>query len=187
MKKVAYLSKNYVNSNGSWKKFGAPNRTLFEKWNSQACGIYCLKMIGDTHRLTNKKSIYQLTMECLSKGGYKELPNGEIQGVFHKPLLELGKKYGLSGKVERNLDIRKITSSLSENKYIILSVDKSKINPDLTGGHLILLHTYYPNVKLISLNDSDMLIDKKGKNILIDFEKLQKISNRKGLLLWLDD
>jgi hypothetical protein len=64
-------------------QFGTSNRNEYEKWSSEVCGICCLEMVGDAYSLTTKTPLYQLTMECKQKGGLKELPSGEIQGVFH--------------------------------------------------------------------------------------------------------
>lgn len=101
-----------------WLLFGAPNKSEYERWSPEVCGICCLKMIGDAHGTTSDTSLYQLTMECKQKGGFKELPNGEIQGVFHKPLLDLAKDYGLEGTVEGNLDTEKVIFSLQNGKFL---------------------------------------------------------------------
>lgn len=76
-------------------RFGAPNKNEYEKWSPQVCGICCLKMIGDAYGSTSNISLYQLAMACKQKGGFKEFPGGEIQGVFYKPLLELARNYRL--------------------------------------------------------------------------------------------
>jgi hypothetical protein len=180
MNKIKYLSKKCR----PWKRFGSPSKKAYGKWNPQVCGICCLKMIGDACGYTNKKSIYQLAMECKDEGGFIELPNGEIQDVYHKPLLKLANNYNLLGKVEKNLNIEKTISSLSENKFVILSINKSKIDSNLKGGHLILLHSYDPKLKVFLVNDPDPILAKEGKNIKIDINKLQEISNKKGLILW---
>lgn len=184
MIRPVYITKKDESPINPWVKFGAPNKEVYEKWSPQVCGICCLKMIGDTYGYTNKISVYQLTMECKRKGGFNELPNGEIQGVYHEPLLELSKNYGLTGNVERNLNIEKILFSLAKNRFIILSIDKSKINPSLKGGHLILLHAYNRETKVFAVNDPDPILSKKGKNIKIGIDKLQRISNKRGLILW---
>ncbi len=184
MQRIEYIPKRYDDHREPWLSFGAPNKEEYEKWSSEACGICCLKMIGDAYGTTSNVSLYQLTMECKQRGGFKELPDGEIQGVFHQPLLDLAKDYGLDGSIEGNLDIPKIVNSLHNNRFVILSLDKSKINPKLRGGHLVLVHSYDPETETLLIHDPEPILAEDGQNIKLSLNRLNEISNRKGLLIW---
>ncbi len=187
MLKVKYIPKRYDGHYEPWLFFGAPNKDEYEKWSPEVCGICCLKMIGDAYGTTSNVSLYQLTMECKQKGGFKELPNGEIQGIFHKPLLNLAKDYGLDGSIEGNLDIPKIVDSLHNNRFVILSLDKSKINPKLRGGHLVLVHSYDPETKTFLIHDPEPILAEDGQNVRVDSDRLGGISNKKGLIIWQEE
>jgi hypothetical protein len=184
MSKVEYIPKNYDNLNEPWIAFGAPNRSEYEKWHPEVCGICCLKMIGDAYGFTSNTSLYQLAMKCKQKGGFKELPSGEIQGVFYKPLLDLARSYGLDGNIESNLDLEKITTALQNDRFVILSLDKSKVDPRLKGGHLVLVHAYESASETFLINDPEPILAEDGQNIEVGFDRLEEISNKKGLVIW---
>lgn len=180
MIKVKYLSKR---SGKAWRQFGAPSRDKYEKWNPEVCGICCLKMIGDTFGLTNHASLYSLALKCLAYDGYKITPSGEIKGVFHKPLLDLAKNLGLDGQVERKLPIKKIVKALIVHDFVILSINKSKVDASLSGGHLILVHEYNPIPNTFTVHDPEPILSDNGENIVISSSRLQEISNNKGLVI----
>lgn len=184
MSKVEYIPKNYDNLDEPWIAFGAPNRREYEKWHPEVCSICCLKMIGDTYGSTSSTSLYQLAMECKQKGGFKELSTGEIQGVFHQPLLDLAKDYGLDGGVEGNLDLGKIITSLQNGRFVILSLNKSKVNPKLKGGHLVLVHAHDPESETFLINDPEPILAENGQNVEVDSNRLEEISNKRGLIIW---
>ncbi|HGJ65206.1 TPA: hypothetical protein ENS27_07430 [bacterium] len=184
MTQIKYVSKRNYSDKKPWLQFGAPNRNEYEKWSPEVCGICCLKMIGDAYGFTSNTSLYQLAMECKQKGGFKELPTGEIQGVFHKPLLDLARSYGLDGNIESNLDLEKITAALQNDRFVILSLDKSKVDPRLKGGHLVLVHAYESASETFLINDPEPILAEDGQNVEIDFNRLEKISNKKGLIIW---
>ena len=181
MIEIKYVPKKY---NSNWQKFGAPTKSEYEKWSPEVCGICCLKMISDTYGSTTNTSLYRLTMECKQKGGFKELPTGEIQGVFHQPLLELAKDYGLDGTVEGNLDIEKVITSLQNGRFVILSIDKTKVNPKLKGGHLVLVHAYDPESETFLINDPEPILAEDGQNVEVGSDRLKEISNQRGLIIW---
>ena len=184
MHKVEYLPKSFDSYKEPWSVFGAPSKAEYKKWSPEVCGICCVKMVGDTLQLTNKASLYSLAMECLSLGGYKIAADGSIQGVFHKPLLELARNHDLDGAVEGHLSIQKMIDVLSEEKYAILSIDKAKVNPSLSGGHLVLVHTYEPNLDTFYLNDPEPMLAENGVNIAMRSADLQKVSNNRGLIIY---
>jgi hypothetical protein len=184
MSKVGYIPKNYDNYDEPWVAFGAPNKSEYKKWHPEVCGICCLKMIGDSYGSTSELSLYQLAMKCKQKGGFKELPTGEIQGIFHQPLLDLAKDYGLNGSVEGNLGLERIVASLQNGRFIILSLDKSKVSPKLKGGHLVLIHAYNPESKTFLINDPEPILAEDGQNVEVKSSRLEEISNKKGLIIW---
>lgn len=183
MHKIEYLPKSFDSYKEPWTVFGAPSKAEYERWSPQVCGICCVKMIGDTLRLTKQDSLYSLTMECLSLGGYRIGSDGLIQGVFHKPLLELARAHGLDGVVEQHLSIQKVIDALSKQKFVILSIDKAKVNPSLLGGHLILVHTYKPQSDIFYLNDPEPILAENGADIKMQSADLQIISNNRGLII----
>jgi len=184
MVKIEYRPKRYDNHQHPWIPFGAPNKEEYDRWSPEVCGICCLKMVGDSYGLTNSVSIYQLARQCQKMGGYKESEDGNILGVFHQPLLELAESYGINGCIVRNLNLKKIKAALKARRLIALSIDKSKINPNLTGGHLILIHSYDPKAGCFLIHDPEPLLDKTGIDIKISPQRLKEFSNNRGLVFW---
>ena len=183
--KVKYISKSCRESNSPQQAFGAPNMKVYLKWYPEVCGICCLKMVGDTLNKTNHASLYQLTMQGLNIGVYKEQDDGSIQGAFHKPLINLAKEYGIKGNLEKRLSSKRIIELIEQHKFPILSVDRQKINPQLTpGGHLILIHTWDQNKNAFLIHDPEPLLADNGENITITLDLLDLISNHKGFSLW---
>jgi hypothetical protein len=184
MPNIEYISKSYGSFKNPWMEFGAPSEEEYKKWSPEVCGICCIKMAGDTYGTTLEKSIYQLTMECEQKGGFKKSLTGKVLGVFHQSLLDLGKNYGLDGEVNTDLNSGEIIASLKDEKFVILSVNKSKINLKMKGGHLILIHEYNPETEEFLINDPEPILAENGENVCISLNRLELISNKKGLIVW---
>lgn len=184
MKKVIhFVPKRVKGDRRPWIRFGS-TRTEYERWVPEICGICCLKMVGDTFHKTNHMSLYKLTMLCLQKGGFTITAGGCIGGVFHRPLLELAKEFGVDGWVGK-LDQKTIIDSLHQHKLIILSINLNIVSSHLHGGHLILVHIYDLTTNFFVVHDPSYLLNKKGKNIRIHADYLASISNKKGIVLWL--
>ncbi len=184
MIKIKYIPKKCSDCDKPHLVFGTESIAEYKKWNPEICGICCLKMIGDIFGETMGVSLYQLTMECLQKGGFKELPNGKIEGVFHKPLLELAKDYGLEGSIEKHLTPDRIISLIQDEKFIILSINKSRVDPESQGGHLILIYSYDPDSKMFILHDPEPILSENGASVEITRSRLEEISNKKGLIIY---
>jgi len=167
-----------------WREFGAPSESEWKLWLPEVCGICCLKMIGDTLGVTNIISLYELTQRCLRLGGFKVQAGKSIQGVYHAPLLELGRTLGLEGKVEKGLDIEQIASEVDSGHFVILSIDLQRANTGYCGGHLVLIHSVDRGNRSFSLHDPSSVLSIPGYNIEFSYEKLDRISNKKGLSLW---
>ena len=183
MNDVTFISKK-TNESIPWVKFGCDTQEEYEKWLPHICGICCLKMIGDTVNKTSQLSLYQLTLKCLSKGGFKTLDDGRIEGVFHYPLLQLAVELGLSGEVKRCIDTNQIIESVMNNRFVILSVDLKKIDAHLVGSHLLLIYGYQILDNKFILHDTSAILSKTGQAVLISGTYLEKISNKKGLIIW---
>lgn len=154
------------------------------KWTTHICSICCLKSAGDYFEVSQDKSLYQLTMDALEAGVFRQdKETGEILGAYHVPLVELAESLGLHGKVERRLTLRRLINLLSGGSLVMLSVDKSKIDSQLNGGHLILVHSYDPDTETFIVHDSEPVLADDGENIEIERTYLDKISNKRGISL----
>jgi hypothetical protein len=172
-----------------WTVFGSTQEE-YERWIPEVCGICCLKMAGDTFGLTTHLTLYQLTLHCLELGGFRIRKDGSIEGVFHRPLVRLARELGLRSIVERKLGTPDIIRYLAMNRMVVLSIDLGKVpgqNKDarLTGGHLILVHRFLPNQGTFLIHDCSRLLGKTGRDISLTPEALERISNQRGLVLWL--
>jgi hypothetical protein len=140
-------------------------------------------MAGDTLGLTTSKTLYDLTIGCFEKGGFKIMESGEINGVFHYPLLDYVRSLGMDGRVEKNLGLDAIKEALSENGLVLLSIDLAKTSKNLSGGHLILVHTYKKEQDAFIVHDCAHAIADVGENAVLLAKDMDAISNRKGLIL----
>ena len=164
--------------------FGCRDKAAYEYWVPHVCGICCVKMVGDTYGLTNQYSLYDLTMQCKSLGGFKESKDGKMRGVFHHPLVELAKEVGLAGRVERRLENDRIKAGIKKNHFAVLSIDLHRLTGFMNGDHLILIHQYDSEKDSFILHDCAALVGCKGKNTKISPARLDAISNYKGIVLW---
>lgn len=119
-----------------------------------------------------------------SKQNFKEeRDTGKILGAYHKPLARLVQSLGLQGEVERHLTTQLLIRRLDNGHLVMLSVDRSKINSQLSGGHLMLVHSYDPQSEIFVDHDSDSILADNGEDVEIQRKYLDKISNRKGISL----
>jgi len=181
IKEVAYVPKPSNTGQDPWVLFGA-SRSEYEQWIPHVCGICCLKMAGDTCGKTKDASLYELTMRCFQKGGFRIASDNSVQGVFHHPLLELAREIGIEGEVVRSLDEEAILKALSQGRVAILSVDLHKAAEHLHGAHLILVHSYDPDDDAFVLHDCSSVLAPEGRNVKLPRQILIRISNRKGLV-----
>lgn len=181
MKNIEYYRKQ-PNIDNPQQEFGAPSVEEYDKWSPNVCSICCLKSIGDYFEVTQDKSLYQLTMDALATGVFKEdEETGEILGAYHVPLVELVQSLGLHGKVERRLTLRRLIKLLNDGSLVMLSVDKSKIDSQLSGGHLILVHSYDSDTETFVVHDSEPILADDGEDIEIKKKRLDEISNKRGI------
>ncbi len=178
---VTFIPKRYDVHAQPWIPFGAPNKEEYERWSPEVCGICCLKMAGDALGTTQQLSVYKLAMETLQKGGFKLNPDGSIEGVFHKPLLEVARSHGLDGTLERDFSLKKVSRILQKGGMAILSIDKAKVNPALKGGHLVLVWHRDEEKKTFLIHDSERLLSESGESISMPEADLMKISNNRGI------
>jgi hypothetical protein len=180
---VAFVPKAYPGDPSPWETFGSTEEE-YRKWIPEVCGICCLKMASDTFGLAAGSSLYDLTLRCLEKGGFRIQEDGSILGVFHHPLIDLAKDIGLRGSVEKMLDTTQIERYLTDNRMIILSIDLAKATSSFKGNHLILVHRYLPEEGLFLANDCAFAIGESGFDIPLPVDLLERISNRRGMTIW---
>lgn len=179
---VSFVPKIEKFTDEPWVLFGA-NKQIFEKWIPEICGICCLKMIGDSYNTTKEITLYSLTIECESLGGYKN-DAGQIRGVFHYPLLHLAQQHKLRGFVAKKLSICNIIDQISRKRFVILSIDLQKISKGLSGSHLILVHGYNFNKQCFIVHDCSHAIATNGEGVELSNVIMNKISNNKGIVIW---
>lgn len=178
---VTFIPKRYDAHAQPWIPFGAPNKAEYERWSPEVCGICCLKMAGDALGTTQQLSVYEVAMETLQKGGFKFNPDGSIEGVFHKPLLEVARSHGLDGTIERDFSIDRIRTVLEQGGMAILSIDKAKVSPTLQGGHLVLVWHYDDSNRSFLIHDSEKLLSETGEGVAMHEAGLKKISKNRGI------
>ena len=165
-----------------WQTFGS-DRATYEKWVSHICGICCVGMVA-AHYTRQLPSLWELTQWAIKLGVFRENPNGEIEGAFHNPLVSLAQELGLEGKVERQLDESILRYNLGHERFTLLSIDLQKIQQQLMGSHLILIHSVQAGEEIFQFHDCAHVVTKNGENGSISFAELERVSNHKGITLW---
>lgn len=179
---VSFIPKRVPGDEAPWVRFGS-SKVEYEKWIPQVCGICCLKMVGDTFGLTSHLSLYELTMKCVDKGGFKVNEDQTISGVYHYPLLSLAQALGLDGTVEKYISPKDIQGHLLQNRMVVLSIDLGK-DTAFKGNHLLVVHRYLSKDNTYLVHDCAYAVGKEGASIALTEERLDLLSNRRGLSLW---
>ena len=178
---VCYVPKR-DNSETPWINFGA-SKAEYDKWILHVCGVCCLKMVGDTLLKTQQMSLYNLTTLCLNEGAFRIREDGEIEGIFHHPLCSVANGLGIAAEVCGRLTEDRLERTVALGRTAMLSVNLAKVNPDLRGGHLVIVHDYDASRDSFLLHDCSSVIRPNGCNINISRQELRSISNHKGLIL----
>jgi hypothetical protein len=105
-------------------------------------------------------------------------------GVFHRPLLQLANELGFDGVVAGNLTSEILRSALEEGRLVVLSIDLARVRGELSGGHLLLVHSYDAESNEFILHDCSEVLAIPGANVRVGEEALARISNWKGVVLW---
>lgn len=180
---VGFYPKYQASLEESCSVFGC-SESEFLRWIPEVCGILCLKMVLDTYGLALDRSPYDLTMRCFNLGGFIRQPDGSLRGVFHRPLLQLARELGLQGFVATDYDLEQVDGSLGCGRFVILSIDLHRLDSNLLGSHLILVHGMDLRSSRYRVHDSAAVLNDTGCNAVLVSEQLALLSNRKGLVLW---
>lgn len=134
---------------------GFPSKIEIEKWEKNACGIACLRMIINSFQ--NEKSLlsyWDLLQLALSHNAYCE------KGWIHAKLLEILKEFGFDGICHRGKNANNLSTILNHGSIAIASVTKCFLGGELNesnqimqkGGHLVVAYdATYSNTELISI------------------------------------
>jgi len=136
MKRVPFYSQ-IVNWNQ--EDSGFPNAAEIEKWQSNCCGIACVRMIIDAFTGVNV-SYWDLLQQGLARKAYNEI------GWIHQGLVQLAAEHGVTGKAHRGKTWEDVEESLRNGNLCIVSVSVGfrgglkKANSEEVfgkGGHLV--------------------------------------------------
>ncbi|KKQ94444.1 MAG: hypothetical protein UT66_C0017G0007 [candidate division CPR2 bacterium GW2011_GWC1_39_9] len=179
-----------------WKDFGYKTKKDYEFWSLRLCGIASLKMILDYYKLTNNKKVAELTNEGVELGGYVIYDNKgnlEDKGWFYKPLVELGKKYGLKGYSSSYLSANHLCSLIFTNKLVIASVNPCIIRFDKLkgsespGGHLVVVFGFkIKDGRLVGfyINNPSGKKDETRVKVYIPINTFKNAFDKKGMVFW---
>jgi len=119
---------------------GFPNQDEIARWESNCCGIACLRMVIDA--VTGQKpSCWDLLQLGLVKKAYIEA------GWIHRGLVEMAKEFGVAGVALRNKSVDELRTSIDQGNLCIVSasagfrgglINKATGLPFPKGGHLIV-------------------------------------------------
>lgn len=187
-----------------WKRSGAKTREEYTIWSWSICGMACLKMIL-IDKYKKNYALVELGKKCLEYGGYKDnsskydtaqlleegksIPSSYLDGLFYESFLRFIKKeFGLNGKIIRPMIIGDIIKSLSNQDYVIASVNSSirnpKLKPKFKGGHLVLVTGYDLNQRLLYIHNPSGFYNKPQEHFPIGFEDFEKFFAYRGVVIY---
>jgi hypothetical protein len=132
---------------------GFPSNEEKEKWEDNACGIACIRMIINTFSRKDgmEKGYWELLSLAVNNNAYIE------KGWIHHKLLEILILHGLKGQCHRDKTIYDLAATIDSGSICIASVTKRFIGGQLDengaamarGGHLVVAYdTCYNNGNL---------------------------------------
>ncbi|MDR2407850.1 MAG: C39 family peptidase [Bacteroidales bacterium] len=153
MKLVKFYSQ-IVNWNGDISEF--PSLQEKNKWENNACGIACIRMVINSFLKEGIKeqSYWSLLQLALNRNAYCE------KGWIHKELLEILKAFKLDGRCHRNKTMKDVVDAIDSGSICIVSVTKCFSGGKLSeagfslpkGGHLVVAYsTCYKKNKIDSI------------------------------------
>ncbi len=178
-----------------WKESGAKTKEEYAIWGHNGCGMACFKMILEK-KLGKQLTLTQLGNVCKNYGGYKmnlrakkehDLPK-YYDGLFYKPFLVfINNEFGLNGNIVAPMVLNEIIKSLSEKKFVIISVHPDIKKPSQTPkgkrGHLVVALGYDWNKKVLYLHNPSGTYDKSQKIGGISFTDFNKFFARRGIVI----
>jgi len=157
---------------------GFPSIEEKEKWEDNACGIACIRMVINTslQKDAREKSYWELLNLAVNNNAYIE------KGWIHYKLLEILNLHGLNGQCHRNKTINNLAAAIDSGSICIASVTKRFIGGQLDdngiimarGGHLVVAYdTYYNDGSLqaIICNHPSSLVEWNKAQWSVDIEK----------------
>jgi hypothetical protein len=160
-----------------WREFGA-SRADFEKWAPHICGIACARsLILGAYGYA--PSLWKLTEEACRLEVFRESVDGEIRGAYHKPLAALLMRYGLRSEIFSGYSLRAIRQAI-DNYVLLLSVDLTRVSPELRGSHLVLVLAMEGEHNFI-VQDNANVLAVSGDSCLISEAFLDQISRGQGI------
>jgi hypothetical protein len=160
--------------------FRCETQQQLRTWRPEICGVCCLKMVGDTEHKTKHVSLWQLTQDCCRRGAFIEKANGEIKGIFYKPLLKVAADYGLHGKIHRWLPLMQLKHLLRVGQIPVISIELSRVHKEYHGGHLLVVVSYDASTNIFTVHDPSSVLAQPGEAVLLRASELKRLSNNRG-------
>jgi hypothetical protein len=180
---MGFINVKYIPKPDTVAAFGCDTKEQLKLWRPEICGVCCLKMIGDTKNRTTKLSPWQLTQACLEQGAFKA-KSGKIQGIYHRPMVEVARAFGLHGFTLPRVSLLLARFLLMLRITPIMSIDLHKFNPKYEVGHLIVIVGYDSKGKAYIIHDPSSVLATPGKFARLSSRTLRSISNNRGVVLF---
>lgn len=170
-----------------WRNSGALSTEEYAYWSWNCCGMACLKMLLEHHRIV-KIPLVTLAKKCLKYGGYQE-PLETSPGLFYQPFCHFVlKEFGLSAHTSSALTFSMIVHCLAHGGYVIASVNPAIRTPDISnsyhkGGHLVLIIGYDKKLKTLIFHNPSGSDVGSQKNVQLPYSQFEQFFAYKGILL----
>lgn len=167
-----------INDSEAARHFGADNLEEFSYWAWRSCGVVGLQMIFESE---DKETFKQTTMDLIKEGldmeGYD---TDKDKGWYHQSLLDLAKRHGFKGRLDKFIPPSKIASYILEDNYVLASIDSE------TGGHLLLLYGFKlgqdGKIEGFWHHDPNDFVE-SGNRKYIKIEKFSRLSTRRAVII----
>jgi len=147
-----------------------------EAWQKRACGLVCLKMVLDFHKVKTPETNEFLKI-ALDKEAFGE------SGWVHEKLLGLAKDYGMEAfRKESMEDEQELKDFLDKGNPVIVSIKARKFSVEFEGKfHQVVLIGYDENG--FYYHDSDYR-NGEGKELFVSKDKFREYWRKMAIFIF---
>ncbi|RJQ27708.1 hypothetical protein C4577_00740 [Candidatus Parcubacteria bacterium] len=170
-----------------WSNSGAKNKSEYELWSWNACGMACLKMVL-MYKFKKNYLIVELGKGCEKFGGYVKRGKDVLDGLYYKPFIRFAKeKFNLDVKVASPMVMADVIKEMERGNFVITSVSYEIRNPTNTisfrGGHLVLVVGYDFDNQTLYVHNPSGTSKNTQEYAKISFPDFNKLFAYRGIVI----
>lgn len=160
-----------------WIAFGS-SRADYDNWVPHVCAMACCRSLI-LARYGCSPDLWGLTQDAACMGVYVE-EEGSIRGAFHDPLVDFLSDFHIRAYRFGNLRSDALAAAVAEGP-LLLSIDLAAVDKRHRGSHLVLV--FGSTGQGYVIHDNARLLSETGEGCQLEAERLEAISNAKGIAI----